>query len=58
MAKAQRGSDKYTVRIPDGLRDDMLEHCEKIHKTPSELIRIALKWYLHKDDPKELPLKK
>lgn len=57
MAKAQRGSDNYTVRIPDALRDDMLEHCEKIHKTPSELIRKALKRYLDLDDPKELPLK-
>jgi len=42
MAKSERGSDKYSVRIPKELQEEMLNACEKDNLTPSELIRKAL----------------
>jgi metal-responsive CopG/Arc/MetJ family transcriptional regulator len=46
MAKSERGSDKYSVRIPKELQEEMLEACKKDNLTPSELIRKALSMYL------------
>jgi hypothetical protein len=57
MAKAERGSDKYTVRIPDDLRDTMLKHCKIDNVTPSELIRKALGMYLLGRDCNEQKIK-
>lgn len=46
MAKSQRGSDKFDVRIPDDLKDEMLSACKALNMTPSALIRKALRLYL------------
>lgn len=46
MAKAKRGSDIYTVRINDELKEEMLSACLTLNMRPSSLIREALKKYL------------
>jgi metal-responsive CopG/Arc/MetJ family transcriptional regulator len=46
MAKSKRGSDRFTVSIPDSLRDTMLKRCKKDKVTTSQLIRKALSYYL------------
>ena len=46
MAKSERGSDRYSVRIPKELQEEMLEACKTDNLTPSELIRKALTYFL------------
>jgi len=46
MASSERGSDRYTVRIPDDLKTKMLLVCKTSNQTPSQLIREALIKYL------------
>jgi len=53
MAKSKRGSDRFTVSIPNGLRDTMLKRCKKDKVTISKLIRKALGFYLLGMDCKE-----
>lgn len=47
MAKSQRGNDRYTVNIPNILRDAMLEACKDTSTTPSQLIRDAIRILLN-----------
>jgi predicted transcriptional regulator len=46
MAKSKRGSDRYTVGIPDDLKAKMLSLCKTSNQTPSQVIREALIKYL------------
>jgi predicted DNA-binding protein len=39
MAKQKEGSDTYTIRIPDELKDEMLKACQEENMTPSKFIR-------------------
>jgi predicted transcriptional regulator len=39
MAKQKKGSDTFTIRVPDELRDQMLQVCQEEQLTPSHLIR-------------------
>ena len=61
MAKSKRGNERYTIRIPKTLQDEMLKVCEEDKITPSQLIREGIAIYLEirlgnkqkrKDDPK------
>ncbi len=47
MAKKQRGSPVYNIRIPEDLESQMLAQCKKLGITPSALIKEALKKYLN-----------
>lgn len=61
MVRQKKGSDTFTIRIPDSLRDEMLKVCEEDKVTPSQLIREGVAIYLkirlgnkqkREDDPK------